>query len=101
VLRSRGAKFSGYMVGLTGKHLPLAHPKLRGNRISGKIHTQWQGAPLTLDISGKLVAGKLHMQIATDDGSWGTGDVMHKLKPGEKIPSPNANGVDGGGSNQD
>ncbi len=98
VLRSRGAQLNGYMVGLTGKHLPLAHPRLKGNRISGVIHTQWQGAPLRLDISGRLRTGKLHMQIATDDGSWSTEDIMHKLKPGEKVPRPNANGVAGGDS---
>lgn len=76
-LRSEANTVTGTMLSMEGKPLSISNGKLDGDKISFTVASEWQGQPVTLDVSGTVAGDQMQLHVGNADGSWGV-DVVCK-----------------------
>jgi hypothetical protein len=71
-------KLTGTMLSMEGKELPIADGKLDGDNLSFSVASEWQGQPIKLVATGKVIGDQIQLHIGTDDGSWGTDAALKR-----------------------
>jgi len=77
-LKSAGASVTGTMSGADGKAHPITKGSLEGDKISLTVASEWQGSPVTLEVTGTVSGDTMHLNIEAEGGAWGTEAVVKR-----------------------